>query len=160
MYLVFKLVHIGAVLIFLGNIFTGIFWKRNADRARDPRIIVNTMEGIIRSDRLFTMPGVILVVLAGIAAAIIGHYPILRTGWIFWSLLLFVVSGAAFGAQVAPLQRRLLDAAREGTTGRDGWWARYEALSKRWDFWGAVALVTPLLAMALMVLKPTLPAIP
>ncbi|MFI5372478.1 MAG: DUF2269 family protein [Candidatus Eisenbacteria bacterium] len=160
LYVVLKLVHVGAVMIFLGNISTGIFWKRNADRTRDPRIIAHAMEGIIRSDRLFTIPGVIVVVLAGVATAIRGHDPILRTGWIFWALVLFTVSGAAFG-QVAPLQRKLLAAARDGVAdpGARDWWERYEALSRRWDFWGAIALVTPLLAMALMVLKPAFPGI-
>src|SRR5262245_7792692 len=160
LYLVLKLVHVGAVVMFLGNIGTGVFWKRNADRSRDPRIIANAMEGIIRSDRLFTIPGVVLIILAGVATAIRGHYPILRTGWIFWALVLFAISGWAFMAQVAPLQKKLLAAAREGVSGASAdWWDRYEALSRRWDFWGAIALALPLLAMALMVLKPGVPGI-
>ena len=159
-YSVLKLVHVGAVVMFLGNIATGVFWKRNADRSRDPRIIVNTMEGIIRSDRLFTIPGVGLIVAAGIATAIRGHVPILRTGWVFWGLVLFALSGWAFMAQVAPLQRKLLAAAREGEAGSaSDWRERYERLSRRWDFWGAVALGLPLLALALMVLKPGIPGL-
>ena len=161
LYLVLKLVHVGAVVMFLGNITTGIFWKRHADRTRDARLIANTMEGIIGSDRLFTIPGVVLIVAAGIAAAIRGHYPLLRTGWILWALVLFALSGVAFMAQVAPLQRQLLAAAREGAAaGAPAWWERYEALSRRWDLWGAIALVLPLIAMALMILKPGLPGLP
>jgi uncharacterized membrane protein len=160
LYLVLKLAHVGAVIMFLGNITTGIFWKRNADRTRDARVIGNTMEGIIASDRLFTIPGVVLIVAAGIAAAIRGHYPLLRTGWIFWALVLFSLSGWAFMAQVAPLQRKLLAAAREGAAGSAAWWERYETMSRRWDLWGAIALALPLVAMALMILKPGLPGIP
>ena len=53
-------------------------------------------------------------------------------------------------AQVAPLQRRLLAVARAAT-----WDAgAYRRLSRRWEFWGAVAVVTPLAALALMVVKP------
>ena len=156
LYLLLKLVHVVAVVMFVGNIATGVFWKRNADRTRDARIIANAMEGILRSDRLFTIPGVVLIILAGVATAMSGGYPILRTGWIFWSLVLFAVSGWAFMAQVGPLQRKLLAVAREGAP---GWWERYEELSRRWDFWGAIALVTPLLAVALMVLKPPIPGI-
>ena len=162
-YVVLKLLHVVAVLVFLGNIFTGIFWKWNADRTRDARIIANALEGIIRSDRLFTVPGVIVVAVSGVATAMRGHYPILHTGWILWALILFIVSGVAFGIRVAPLQRSLLAAARAGVSrphDDDDWWERYDALSRRWDFWGGFALVTPLVAMAIMVLKPVLPVLP
>src|SRR2546425_958619 len=107
LYLGLKVLHLVAVVMFLGNITTGIFWKEHADRSRDPRIIAHALAGIIRSDRLFTIPGVIAIVIGGFGAAMTGHLPILRTGWILWSIVLFSLSGAAFGARVAPLQRRM-----------------------------------------------------
>lgn len=55
--------HIAAVVLLLGNIVTGPFRHAHAARTRDARFIAHAMEGIIRSDRLFTMPGV----------AVIGH---------------------------------------------------------------------------------------
>ena len=70
MYLVLKLIHVAAVIIFLGNIITGLFWKAHADRTRDVRFIAHTMHGIIRSDRWFTIPGVVVITLAGFLAAI------------------------------------------------------------------------------------------
>ena len=57
MYLIWKLIHVTAVILFLGNIITGLFWKAHADRSRDVRFIAHTMEGIIRADRWFTIPG-------------------------------------------------------------------------------------------------------
>ena len=77
MYLVIKLLHIVAVIAFLGNITTGLFWHIDAARTRDPRLLAHTMDGIIRSDRLFTMPGVIVIVATGIATAVIGGLPLL-----------------------------------------------------------------------------------
>jgi uncharacterized membrane protein len=71
MYLFLKLLHIIAVVLFLGNIITGLFWKFHAEGTRDARIIAHTFEGISRSDRWFTMPGVLLILAAGIPAAII-----------------------------------------------------------------------------------------
>jgi uncharacterized membrane protein len=159
-YLGLKLLHIVAVVLFLGNITTGVFWKRHADRSRDPRLILAGIEGLIRSDRLFTIPGVIAITVFGLAAAIAGHYPILRTGWIFWSLVLFAISGWAFMAQVAPLQRRLAAMARRAVESGTLDWNAYHALSRRWEFWGAVALLAPAGAMALMVLKPSWPGLP
>ena len=101
MYLVLKLVHISAVIAFLGNITTGLFWHRHAARTRDPKLLAHTMDGIIRSDRLFTIPGVIVITSAGIAAAIAGGLPLLHTKWIVWTLALFTISGIAFSVRVA-----------------------------------------------------------
>ena len=96
MYRLFKLLHVTAVIAFLGNITTGLFWHAHAARTRDPKLLAHTMDGIIRSDRLFTVPGVIVIILTGVAAAMHGNFPILRTGWILWTLILFTVSGLIF----------------------------------------------------------------
>jgi uncharacterized membrane protein len=154
-YLWMKLLHIGAVVLFLGNITTGLFWHRHAARTRDPQLLAHTMEGIIRSDRWFTIPGVVLIIGFGIAAAMLGDLPLLRTGWILWSLVLFAISGLAFMWKVAPLQRELRDLAQAGA--RNGFdYEAYRSLAHTWEFWGAIALVTPVAALALMVLKPAL----
>jgi uncharacterized membrane protein len=86
-YLAMKTLHILAVVLFLGNIITGLFWKAHGDRTADPRIIAHTLEGIIRSDRWFTIPGVLLIVGFGVAAALLGRLPILGTGWIWQSIV-------------------------------------------------------------------------
>lgn len=153
-YLILKLIHIAAVIAFLGNITTGLFWHRIAARSGDPKLLAFTMDGIIKSDRLFTIPGVVVIIAAGVALAILGRYPILGTGWILWSLVLFSISGLAFMAKVAPLQRALRAMAEAGA--RDGKFdlGAYHALAARWELWGAVALLTPLASLLLMVLKP------
>jgi uncharacterized membrane protein len=156
MYLFIKLLHIAAVIIFLGNITTGLFWHAHAARTRDPRLLVHTLDGIIRSDRLFTVPGVIIVIVTGIAAAIFGNFPILRTGWILWALILFVVSGLIFIIRVAPIQRQLRTLAEAGAQSGTFEYAHYHALAVRWEVWGTAALLTPVAALALMVMKPNL----
>jgi len=154
MYLWLKLIHILAVVMFLGNIVTGVFWHRHALATRDPRLIAHAMDGVIRSDRLFTVPGVVLIIASGIFAAIQGGFPILRTGWIAWTLLLFGISGLVFMLKLAPLQRRMLGHAQSAVASGAFDDAGYHRLAKQWDFWGVVAIVTPLLGLALMVLKP------
>jgi uncharacterized membrane protein len=153
-YLALKTLHILAVVLFLGNIITGLFWKAHGDRTADPRIIAHTLEGIIRSDRWFTVPGVVFIVVFGVAAAVLSGLPILGTGWIWQSIVLFSVSGLAFVLQVAPLQRRLLALAAAGVTSQRWDAAAYRRLSRRWEFWGVVAILTPLAALVLMVYKP------
>ena len=97
---------------------------------------------------------VVLIVVFGVGAAIAGHLPILGTGWIWQSIVLFAISGLAFGFQVAPLQVRLRSLAREAAEGRSFDRGAYHRLSRRWEFWGLVAIATPLAALVLMVYKP------
>jgi len=157
MYLVFKVVHVLAVVVFLGNITVGIFWKDIADRTKSPAIIAHTIDGIIRADRIFTIPGVILVIVGGVGAAVAGHIPILATGWLLWGISLFVLSGLAFGP-LSRTQRRMLALAREGEAKGQLDWLGWERLSQRWNLYGMTALIPPFIAAILMILKPVLPA--
>jgi uncharacterized membrane protein len=144
MYLWLKFLHVLAVVMFLGNIVTGVFWHRHALRTRDPKLLAHAMDGVRRSDRLFTMPGVFLILGSGIWAAI------------QWTIVLFAVSGITFGTRIAPIQKQLHAFAEAGTRRGAFDLAAYERLSKRWEFWGWVAIVTPVAGVALMVLKPAL----
>lgn len=156
MFLVMKLLHIVAVVAFLGNITTGLFWHVHAARTRDPRLLADTMDGIIKSDRLFTIPGVVVIIATGIAAAVVGGLPLLRTGWILWTLVLFTASGLIFMALVVPLQRQLLALAQAGAAAGAFDYSGYHRLARRWEIWGAAALLTPAAGLVLMVLKPAL----
>ncbi|SRR5690606_24823172 len=147
-YLIMKLLHILFVVLFLGNIITAVFWKRHADNSKDPSIIGHTIKGIMKADRYFTMPGVIGLAIFGFAAQ--GMFPwSITTGWILWSIILFVISGAVFMGRVVPIQKKLIAL----TASSDFNQAEYQALSKQWDLWGTIATVAPLIAVILMVLK-------
>lgn len=156
MYLLMKLLHIVAVIAFLGNIATGLFWHIHAARTRDPRLLAHTVDGIIKSDRLFTIPGVVVIVATGVAVAMAGGFPLLRTGWILWTLVLFALSGLLFMVLVAPLQRQLLALAQAGSVKGNFDYAGYASVARRWEIWGAAALLTPAAGLVLMVLKPAL----
>jgi uncharacterized membrane protein len=111
---------------------------------------------VIRSDRLFTIPGVILIIASGVFAAVQGGFPLLGTPWILWTLILFGISGAVFGMRLAPLQRQMRAQAEAGAHGGAFDYLAYHRLSRQWDAWGFVATATPLLGLALMVLKPAI----
>ncbi len=157
-YLAWKLLHIASVILFLGNITTGLFWAAHAHRTRDFRLIASTFEGIIRSDRWFTLPGVVGILIGGVAAALEGDVPLWSTGWILWSIILFSISGIVFGIWVAPLQGKIVRFARAADSSSQAW-DSYRALYKRWELWGLLALITPVIAVVLMVLKPSLPGL-
>ena len=152
-YALLKTLHVLSVVLFLGNIVTGVFWKLHGDRG-DLRARAVALDGVIRSDRWFTLPGVIAIVVTGVWLAMTLKYPLLRTAWIFWALILFGVSGLMFQFFVAPLQRKMLANVRAGI---DGDWneSEYRRLSRAWQWSGAVATLAPVIAVFLMVMKPT-----
>ena len=152
MYAWLKLIHVFAVVLFLGNIITGLYWMRKADKTNNSSIIAFTMKGIISSDRLFTIPGVIIITLGGFGAAIHGGIPLLKTGWIFWSIVLFSASGLIFSFKLAPLQKRIFQVTENGITGKFNNELYRESL-RQWEIWGMLATITPLIALAMMVLK-------
>jgi len=154
LYLVLKALHILSVVVFLGNIITGAFWKVHADLTGDLRARAQALDGIIKADRWFTVPGVLMIVATGVSMALISHLPMLSTLWIVAALALFGVSGLAFGIAVGPLQKKLLANVRAGIAGH---WdeTQYTALSRSWTLWGIVATAAAVVALFFMVMKPT-----
>ena len=153
MYFVLKSLHILSVIVFLGNIITGMFWKMHGDRLGTAASRAQALDGVIHSDRWFTMPGVIFIIVTGVMLALKQGYPLLTTKWILWSIMLFGISGVVFQFFVARLQRRLRDIAREGIAGSFNA-VEYGRLSSQWLAWGAVATLAPVGAVFLMVTKP------
>ena len=153
LYLLLKSVHVVAVVLFLGNLLTGFFWKMHADLSGDLRARAQAVDGIIRADRIFTTPGVLLILATGVIMVFVGGLSFLKTPWILWSLVLFGIAGAVFGMRVGPLQKKLMTNLGAGLGGQ---WneAEYQALSRSWRFWGGIATATPLAALVLMVYKP------
>ncbi len=154
MYIALKVLHVAAVVIFLGNLVTGILWKMHGDKTEDPVIIRHTVAGLIRADRWFTIPGVVLILIGGFGAAMVGGLPLIRTKWILIGIILFTLSGAAYLGRVVPLQRRMLQVARSGVETGQLDWEKYRALTRSWNVWGTIALLTPVLAMIAMIAKP------
>jgi uncharacterized membrane protein len=152
-YSFFKLIHLTAVMLFLGNIITGLFWMQIAVKTKDVKIIGHTIRGIIKSDKYFTIPGVIIITFGGIMAATQGNFPILKTGWILWSIILFSLSGLVFSFMVAPLQKKINSFVRDNAAFGDSDWTEFRRLYFLWDISGLIALVTPLAAFVMMVLK-------
>src|SRR5262245_9473005 len=154
MYLALKMLHVLAAIAFLGNIGIGLFWQAHAAHTRDPKYIAYTLEAIARSDQFFTKPGAILLLLSGFGLAGVGHFPVLGTGWILWTLVLFVGAGGIYGALAGPLRRQLLELAQQGAASGTFSFEAYASLSRRFHQRVAVALLLPLAGLALMVFKP------
>ena len=152
-YLILVLIHVIAVILFLGNITIAPFWKANADKKKDRLLVLNAWEGIIKADKLFTMPGVVLLLIFGIGGALHGGFNLISTGWIFWSIILYVISGAVFMARIVPIQKRIVALAADEANFN---WDDYHKLTKKWDAWSSIATIAPWIAVILMVIKPNI----
>jgi uncharacterized membrane protein len=140
------------VIIFLGNIITGVFWMRFAMKTKDVKIISHSMKGVIKSDQLFTIPGIILITAGGLGQAIYANIPLLRTGWIFWSLIMFSLSGIFYSWKVGPLQKKIYRYTLPEKQNEFNW-TNFKKMYAQWEIWGAMATLTPLAALVMMVLK-------
>ncbi|MFO7525347.1 MAG: DUF2269 family protein [Ignavibacteriaceae bacterium] len=148
--LLLKVTHIIAAILFLGNISVAILWKTLADKSRDRIRIVHTFDGIIKSDSVFTIPAVTLLIITGFGLAGMMKLSIIETGWIFLSIILVIISGVLYSIKVGPVQKKIYSLAKDETKFN---WAEYESLSKQWNLWGSIATITPYIALIFMVYK-------
>jgi uncharacterized membrane protein len=142
-YLIWKLLHVIAAIIFIGNITIAPFWKAAADRSKDRLRIADTMKNIIRADMVFTMPSVTVLIVFGFGAQMTFGYPI-ETPWILWGLIMVVVSGVVFMTKVVPLQKKMYSLASDENKFN---WEEYRKLSKEWNIWGSIATIAPYIAL-------------
>ncbi|MFC3197828.1 DUF2269 family protein [Parapedobacter deserti] len=149
----FKLAHMLASVVFLGNIITELAWMRNAIKRQDIGILSFTVAGIIKGDKYFTIPSVVLITSSGVASSVSGHFSTLGNGWILYSIVLFVASGIIFSLRLVPLQNKICALAGNKSVFVKSDWVEINKLYRNWNFWGIVALITPLLAFIMMTLK-------
>jgi uncharacterized membrane protein len=149
-YMILKLIHIIASVIFLGNITLSPFWKSRAEKSKDRLKIAETFVNIIRADRYFTMPSVTILLIFGIGGALHGGFNLIQTGWIFWSIIMIIISATAFMAKVVPLQKQIFKLSSDENKFN---WEEYGKLAKQWSIWGWIATITPWIALIMMVMK-------
>ncbi len=148
-YQIWKLLHILAVIVFLGNITVSRFKKNNAEKSKDKIKLSDTFKNILNFDRILTMPASTGVVIFGLGTAMQGDYSLIETSWIFWSIILVIISTYAFMSKLIPIQRQII----KTLNADDFSWDDYNSLSKKWNLWDSIAIITPYLAVVLMVLK-------
>jgi uncharacterized membrane protein len=145
--------HILGVILLAGNITITAFWKVLADMSRDARLIAYATRAVIIADWLFTVPGIVLTLGAGVAIALMGNWPLLEVSWLSWSVVWFVVAGILWLVFLIPLQIKQNRAARlfaqTGDIPQSYW-----AYARLWITIGLIATVPLLIILYLMVVKP------
>ena len=150
-YEIWKLIHVLAAIIFLGNITIGIFWKIQADKSMDRHRIADAFKNIILADKIFTMPSVTILFVFGMGAAMQGGYSLVETPWIFWGIIMLAISAFAFMSKLVPIQKQILTLVKDEKKYTQD---EYLRLSRRWNTWGTITIIAPYIAVILMVVKP------
>lgn len=147
-WLVFKFVHILAVISAVGANATYQFWYSRA--GREPARLVWVIENIRVLDRRVANPSYIVALLAGIATVITGSFSF-ESLWIAASIALYVLVAVIGIALYAPAMRRQLALATADPASSE-----YGSAAARSRMLGGLATGLVLVIVALMVFKPTL----
>ncbi len=146
-----RLMHLVGAVLFLGNIVVTAVWASLGRRSRDPEVVRFLVRGVLVTDAVFTLPGVILLVLNG---GILGT-AWFKAGapWIIVSVTLFAITGILWGAVLVPIQRKLARVVA-GMPNGGPIPPEYDILMAKWFRFGGIATLLPLVTLVLMVLKP------
>lgn len=152
-YLLLKSIHIFGVILLLGNIIVTAWWKLMADRTRQANVIAFAQRQVVLTDYVFTAPGALMAILAGDYMSYSYMTDTWNIQWLTWGRLLFIASGIIWIAVLIPTQIKQSRLARDFAKSEqipDEYWK----LSKRWNIFGAIAVVLPLINIYWMVFKP------
>lgn len=138
-------VHIAAVVIAFGVTFAYPVIFAAARRDPDGLAWFHRMQ--TRLGHRLILPGLGVVILAGIYLATKGHY--WKEFWVQWSLGAALVLGAVGSAYMTPRERRLAELAAQDPQG-----AEYQALGKQVGIVGSLLSLLVLVTVFVMTLKP------
>ena len=152
-YLVLKSAHIFGVILLLGNLIVTAWWKLMANRTKNPSIIAFAQRQVTLTDFVFTAPGALLAILAGDSMAYNFIGDSWSIEWLTWGRCLFITSGIIWISILIPTQIKQARLARNFANSKsipDEYWK----LSTRWNIFGTIAVVLPLINIYWMVFKP------
>jgi uncharacterized membrane protein len=152
-YNAFKVIHLLGVIVFLGNIIVTALWKVMADRTNEARIVAYAQRLVTLTDWIFTLGGVLLILVGAYGMAAVAGLELRGTTWLIWGQALFVTSGLIWACILIPTQiaqaRQARAFAQDGAI-PDSYWRH----GRRWIIWGVIATIIPLANLYVMVFKP------
>lgn len=152
-YLLLKCLHILSATILFGTGIGIAFFKWITDRSGDVRAIRIITERTVMADWIFTTPAVILQPVTGLALVYLAGYP-LSSGWLVYSVLLYLLAGCCWLPVVA-LQIKMRNLARIADQGNTPLPEQYWRHARIWFWLGVPAFIALLAVYWLMVFKPT-----
>ncbi|CAM3575438.1 DUF2269 domain-containing protein [Paenibacillus lupini] len=144
--------HLVGVVVFVGNIITAAFWKVRADLSKNPAVIHSTVKNVMLADYVFTLPGLVIIIVSGIVMAVQAKMSLSGLNWLTLSLILFAVTGVIWLAILIPLQRGMIrhsaQCIESGNISNE-----YHQASRYWAFFGIPATLLPIIILFLMITK-------
>lgn len=153
MYIWLKFAHVLGVVLFVGNIVTAALWKTRADRSGDLATVAFAQRTVALADRVFTVPGLLLLLIGGYGMAARRPWPLHGIRWLEWGQGLFWLTALIWIIVLIPTQRRLISVSEAGRKA-GSLPPEFARLSTRWAMWGGIATLLPIIALLLMVIKP------
>lgn len=151
LYLWVKALHIFGVVLFLGNIMVTAWWKNAADRTRQPQIIAFAQQQVLLTDKLFTIGGSVIIATTGAFNVWLQGLSY-TTKWLMHGVGFFAVSGLVWLVVLVPTQMKQASLTKTFSTSND-MPAEYWRLSRKWNFFGLIAVLSPVAAIYWMVVK-------
>lgn len=149
---VWLFIHILGAVLFLGNIITAAFWKITADVRKDPAFIHHTVKNVMRADYIFTLPGLVMIIVSGNVMAVQAGYVLAGWNWLSLSIFLFALTGVIWLGLLIPLQRAMIRHSKPSVdSGRVS--EAYKKVSLYWAVFGIAATLLPVVILYLMIVK-------
>jgi uncharacterized membrane protein len=153
-YLLVKWLHILSSTLLFGTGLGSAFYMFFTSRTRDPQAIAVVVRHVVIADWIFTTPTIILQPLTGLYLMHLAGMP-LTTPWILWSVVLYLVAGAAW-LPVVWMQIKMRDMAAAAAKSRGPLAERYWQYLRIWVALGVIAFAALVAVFYLMVAKPVL----
>jgi uncharacterized membrane protein len=153
-YLLVKWLHVLSSTVLFGTGLGSAFYLYFTNRSGEVRAIALVTRRVVIADWLFTTPTAIVQPVTGFWLAHLANLP-WTTGWILWSLVLYVIAGACWlpvvwiQVRMAAMAERAADA---GAPLPPLFW-RYHAI---WTALGWPAFIAFIAIFFLMVVKPAI----
>jgi uncharacterized membrane protein len=155
LYFALKYLHVIGAAVLLGTGAGIAFFMLMAHLGGDVRIIAGVARIVVVADFVFTATAVLVQPVTGVLLAWQAGYS-LWEGWIFWSIVLYFVTGA-FWLPVVWMQLRMRDLAEESVRVLTPLSYAYHRLFWIWFAFGFPAFAAVLAIFWLMIARPQLP---
>jgi uncharacterized membrane protein len=153
-YLAVKFIHVIGAAVLLGTGAGIAFFMLIAHLRGNVKVILGVARIVVLADFLFTATAVVLQPVTGVWLAWASGYSLLE-GWIFLSIILYVVTGV-FWLPVVWMQMRMRDLAIEADKSGIGLPRLYHRLFWTWFAFGFPAFAAVLGIFWLMIAKPAM----
>lgn len=151
-YLVVKWLHILSSTVLFGTGLGSAYYMFFASRTRDPRVVAPVVRHVVIADWIFTTPTIILQPVTGFYLMHLAGFPF-TSGWILWSVALYLLAGAAW-LPVVWMQIRMRDLAAAAEQASIPLPPIYWRYLRAWVALGVVAFLALVIVFYLMVAKP------